>query len=741
MQSRILAAVVLLIILSVPAAAVLLYPLPDEQLQKAAERLKARDYRGAHDLAVKIREGGMRDFVAGYAAYRTGAYDEAVVLLDRAAAAFPLLGDYALYCRADSLLRMERYDEALAATRRIIKEYPDSILTRKVELLNADILYARKEWRPALEAYLAFIEKYASGTDAVIALSKAAASRVALGDKDAAAALYRSIWLNYPSSPLASQADGQLRLLTAAGIAVEPYTREELFRRASTLADLRQFETALTALDAIPAGKPEDDLTSHILLKKGQLLFKVRRYKDAAELLTRLAGTSAVNDRDDSLFWQARAVDKTGNSDEAARTFLSLAEGFPKSTLADDALLQAALIRKDQGDRDQSLALLDRLITTYPQSDLKQRALWEIGWTRYLAGDYPAAAERFRSLAEYPEMREKALYWLGRSYDASGNREYAGKVFAMLLQEYPTGFYTVRYVKGSDSRDRVVSSVDFIQGIPVPAGYDRIKALITLGMFDEARLELAADRKKGGKQKPSLGLARLYLEMGDYTTPMGYTKLEKLAAITPDNLRLWNISYPLPYREPVTEQVGRTRIPESLVYAVMRTESSFSPAVLSSAGAVGLMQLMPSTARQVVGKNATFDPADLTRPEFNISCGVRHLKELTVQYDNSLVLSVAAYNAGATAVNRWRKKFGTLREDEFIENIPYGETREYVKKVLAGAEIYHRLYNLEPAVLPPPPETTQKKPTAPAAPASALSSVSERFTNLSTPCPVPGSRL
>lgn len=728
MRSRLLALLVLLL-LSVPASGILLATLPDEPLGKAAERLKALDYRGAHDWALKSREGGMRDFVAGYSAYRSGSYDEAAGLLERAITAYPLLGDYALYYRADSLYRAEHYDDALISTRRFLIEHPDSIFVRQVEMLNADIVFAKKEWRTALNVYLAFIEKYASGNDALLALSRAAVCRENLGEKDTAASLYRSIWLNSPASPLATPAGEQLRRLSSAGTHVVPYSREELFHRASTLSDLRQYYAALAALDAIPAGTMDDDLSFRILLKKGQVLFKTRQYKDAAELLSRLAKTGPIKGRDESLYWQSRSLDKTGKDDEAARTFLLLAETLPNSPLADDALLQAALIRKDQGDKTQALALLDRMLSAYPRSELKQRALWEIGWTRYLAGEYPSAAERFKSLAESPEMREKALYWLGRSYEASGNREYAGIVFAMLLREYPTGFYSVRYIKGAEFRDRVTSSADFVQTIPVPAGYDRVKALITLGMFEEARKELAAERKKQGRQNSSVGLARLYLEMGDYTTPISFVKPDKLTVVTPDNLRLWNLSYPLPYRDPVMEQVGRNGIPESLVYAVIRAESSFSPTVSSPAGAVGLMQLMPATAKQVSGKGNAFSAADLTRPDFNISCGVKHLKDLTKQHDNSLVLTVAAYNAGSGAVNRWRKKFGALREDEFIENIPYGETREYVKKVLAGAEMYHRIYNLEPAVLAAPTVLSLKRPLSPVTTAPQ----SELFANLSTP--------
>ena len=733
MRSRVLPLLVLPLLLSVPASGLLLTPLPDDQLARAAERLKSRDYAGARQLALKTAEGGMRDFVAGYSAYRSGGYEEAAGLLDRAATSYPLLGDYALFFRADALFRTERLDGALLAVRQLLREYPDSILRRRGLLLEADILYARKEWGVALTAYLTFVEKYAEGSDAVTALSRMAACREALGEKEAAAGLYRSLWLNHPASPLAEPAEGQLRLLAAAGVPVPPFSREELFQRASTLSDLRRYEAVLPALDAIPAGNVPDELSSRILLKKGQTLYNLRRYRDAEELLSRLEGGGAAALRDDILYWHARALDKIDRDDDAVRTYLSLAESFPKSPKADDALLQAALIRKEQRNTVQTVTLLERLLRAYPQTAHRQRALWEIGWTRYLAGDHAAAAERFRKLAESPETREKALYWLGRSYEASGNRESAGTVFAMLAAEYPSGFYAVRYVQGRGTSERVVSPAEFTRTVPVPAGYERIKALITLGLADEARLELAAERKKLGKAK-SVTLARLYLELGDYKTPMGLVRPEGLTTVTADTLRLWNLSYPLPFREPVTEQAGRSGIPESLIYAVIRTESSFSPTVQSPAGAVGLMQLMPATAREVAGKGQTVTAADLTRPELNIFCGVRHLKDLLKLHDNSLVLAVAAYNAGSGNVNRWRKRFGSLREDEFIETIPFGETREYVKKVLGGAELYHRLYNLEPlSVLSALPASRQPSPAAP--PATAVSRA-DGFATFSTARPI-----
>jgi len=153
---------------------------------------------------------------------------------------------------------------------------------------------------------------------------------------------------------------------------------------------------------------------------------------------------------------------------------------------------------------------------------------------------------------------------------------------------------------------------------------------------------------------------------------------------------VWGLNYPLAYREDVVRNASANAIPESLVYAIMRTESNYLPAALSPAGAVGLMQIMPATA-ETISKG---DGSKLTRPELNIRLGARHLKDLLAAYDNNLMLAVAAYNAGSGNVKRWQKGFGGLPRDEFVESIPFAETREYVKKVVSAMELYQRLYRL-----------------------------------------------
>ena len=156
------------------------------------------------------------------------------------------------------------------------------------------------------------------------------------------------------------------------------------------------------------------------------------------------------------------------------------------------------------------------------------------------------------------------------------------------------------------------------------------------------------------------------------------------------------MAYPLAFRELVAGNAAESKIAESLIYSIMRAESNYSPSALSPAGAVGLLQVMPATAAAIAKSGSDKGISlRLTRPEFNIRLGVKHLKDLLEIYDGNLVMAVAAYNAGSGNVGRWIKRFGKLPKDLFIENIPFPETREYVKNVLVGIEIYKMLYKLD----------------------------------------------
>ncbi|ABB31611.1 Lytic transglycosylase catalytic [Geobacter metallireducens RCH3] len=710
MLNRLLLATALLLCLAVSASSQNLTPTLDEKLAKAAVRLKLKDNRGALDNATDAADSPEKHLIAGVAAYRLEEWVNAAELLGKAAKELPLVADYPLFWEADALYRIARHDEALETVKRLLHERPESPLVRRARMLQADILFARGDLKEAQAVYIRFVESYPSGRDSLTAIYQAARCREGLGDKAKAVQELRNLWLAYPASPVAEDAEEALRQLERQGFPAAPYTPDELFRRASTLYSLGRFQQAVKTFDAIPLANQSADFIARVTFKSGQALYKARQRKDAERTFARLLEKELKPSlAEETRFWHAKALEGIGKSDDAVNAYLKIAEASPRGELANEALLEAAFIRKFQGRYQEELPLLDRLLVAATDVKLRQRATWEAAWARYGTKDFRGAADAFKALQTIPEYRERALYWHGRALEGAGDKEGAAASLARVQEESPLSFYGRRACTALNTIEETPSlaAEPAALSLPMPAGYERIKLLIAVGLHDEARKELASVRKKNGlKQKSLLGVARLYLEMEDYNSAAAIYRDNLPRRIDRDSLTQWGLLYPKAFREAVTRQATDHGVAEELVYGVIRAESTFSPTVVSPVGAVGLMQLMPATARAMVnGKGANISTR-LTDPAFNINLGVRHLKGLLNQYHGNTVAAVAAYNAGSTPVDRWRRTLPYQRDDEFIENIPYYETREYVKKVLANAEIYRALYR---ATLVKTPESAIQK--------------------------------
>ena len=133
----------------------------------------------------------------------------------------------------------------------------------------------------------------------------------------------------------------------------------------------------------------------------------------------------------------------------------------------------------------------------------------------------------------------------------------------------------------------------------------------------------------------------------------------------------------------------------SLVYAIMREESTYRPDAASPAGAIGLMQIIPPTAERIASDLGVseFESRSLFEPSTNVRFGTYYLKHLLGRFDGSPELAIAAYNAGPDAVKTWLKRAGQLDEDAFVESVPYGETRRYLRRVLRSRRMYRLLYD------------------------------------------------
>ena len=566
-----------------------------------------------------------------------------------------------------------------------------------MEKLHADALFEAGDIRAALYAYQAYMAKHSLGRLSVDSRYQAARCREMTGDRAGAIAEFRAIWLLHPASAQAEKIQDYLKAQERSGnTSANRFTVEELMRRADLLMVAGRNADAGWTLASIPRNLISDETLAQIELKSGQAAMKQRQYTLAERFLSRATGSRNRQVKDEARLALARAESRTGKSDRSISRLLSLAS--ERGTLADDALIEAALVYKQSGRFLESSKLLDRLLKEFPASELASRAAWEMAWTRYMSGDFQGADEGFRRLLQDDAYRERALYWNGRSLEKQNRHQDAEKNFRQLLVDYPFGYYSAMRREQKNIQPVWEYYSSGMPEPPFPAGTEKIQALALCGMSDEVRAELSALKGRlGDKLQPAMpGIVRLHQMAADYHGAISTFHQNRPRTLERANIAVWAMGYPRHYGDLFSRHAAFNRLSEAMALLLAKAESNFMSGVKSHAGAIGLMQLMPATARMTArykGKGQ-FNPLWLTDPEFNVKLGTKHLRELLDRYHQDQIYSLAAYNAGAGAVNRWKNSFGNLARDEFVENIPYQETRDYVKKIIAYMAVYRAMYRI-----------------------------------------------
>lgn len=316
------------------------------------------------------------------------------------------------------------------------------------------------------------------------------------------------------------------------------------------------------------------------------------------------------------------------------------------------------------------------LLRRFPKGAAASRLRWKMGWKLWAAGDAAGAALAWeKALEGVPEGLERArlFFWLSRSARRTGDVLLAEKWEEKLTRLEPLSIYAWKV---------------FPWGVPdLPAmkrtnwqrGQDPLE---TWGFVTYARLRL----EKSGKGENLARASWLAAWSGDFAASVRLA--ERARPLLPKSLtrgaEFLSLLFPKAYPSEVQGAAGRFGVDPPLVWAVMRQESAFDPAAVSSAGAIGLMQLMPETAKDEASRLG-LEKADPWEPRMNILLGTAHLAR-ALQTFGTVEEALAAYNAGSGSVRKWGNRTGAI--EEWVEEIPFPETNEYVRKVLGNYSIY-----------------------------------------------------
>jgi soluble lytic murein transglycosylase len=585
-------------------------------------------------------------------------------------------------------------------------------LSREARWREADALLAAGQPAAAEQRLQQLIAREPRAREIPAARLGLAIAARASGDAPRAVALYRALWIDLPAEPAGIEAERALRAWRDAGGPVPDPTPNEWLARAARFLQLALPRRAIGALDELDATRPGGEPATRSTLFRALALLQLGRRDEARDLAVPLRGAAAAEPgtRLGAELVLARAAARSGRVDEAAARYRTLAgsreriPGLPASTardLPDEARFLAAWLYYDAGRFERAVALLRAYARAHPGSRRADDARWFAAWSLHRLGRRGEAMRALAALSRGP-LSARALYWQARLH-RPGEAQRA--LYRRVLQAAPlSSWYGVLSASALAAAGEppappaAVPPGDVLPDGPGAEGSDPlVRAAQLLGAgLREAALEELRSMAEGREQRRRAPLvAQLAAAAGDAELPFRIARDH-----LPPSRRALRWLYPEAFPELLPDAASSAGCDPQLVRAVMRRESAFRPDARSGAGALGLLQLIPPTAERLAVIHGIAGEPDLRDPADGVPLGTAYLGLLQSRFrDEAIVL--AAYNGGPPAVARWARERAGRPLDEWVEDIPFRETRGYVKAVTADALVYRSLWEGQPLRLDP----------------------------------------
>ena len=629
--------------------------------------------------------------------YAAGDFKQALTLANRASSG-GTLQDYASLYVGLSQLRVGLASDARRTLDKV-RENAHGYVAVAASLGSAEAAEALGDYAAAIAIYEQLVENKTAVNDDV--LSRLGRAALAAGDGKKAADAFTRVYYEFPLGTEATAAAEQLTALEdhRANFKLD-------LGRASILFGARRYTEARAAYQTLVAQTSGDD-RELADLRIAECDFFLGRYDAAREALKPYLDEAAR--KAEARFFYLSAFRELGQHDQYVMLTRALVTDFPDSSWSEEALNNLGTHYILNNEDELAAQVFAELYQKFPKGPRAERAAWKGGWWSYKNGDYANTITSFENAATaFPrsDYRPSFLYWAARSHAKLGHPDEAAARLRLVHSDYGNSYYgrlaAQHLARRGDplGMDRPVSASrqPVSSTAPRPATETRIRALLAAGLYDDALNELRyAQRTWGGSPELDATMAWTYQQKGELRRAITLMRRVYPQFLTAGGEELpteiLQVIFPLTYWNSIRKHSIARELDPYLVAALIAQESTFDPRARSSANAWGLMQIVPSTGRRLARalKIRRFSTATLTEPDTNIRMGTLHFSQLVRQY-GGVHYALASYNAGDSRVLRWKAERPGLDEDEFIDDIPFPETQNYVKRILGTAEDYRRLY-------------------------------------------------
>ena len=689
------------------------------QFQKGNFHQAALLFRSIHSSSSDSRAKKRASYLLAHSLAHTNKLDESIKLFLASIKSYPEIEDYIRFHLAEVFLNSGKTKEALEQVNTLHKNFPNTLLLTKSNILLAKILEKDNKIQTALNVLgeaekrisgFSIRSEYRSYLPEVIFLQGHLYQK--LGKKNEAYDRYRLLHIVAPTNQLTQQAKGEMiKLAKDMAIGIKSLALNEYEQRTRALLRDVEYQQIVSEVSELLKHNTSLPANFYFYLARAQKGLRKRNLSNSA-LRKFLEHHPNHRRKQEALFMIGRNLWNTGYYRDGLKYFKNSIDTATNHTLANQARFFIGKMHEEKKRYPKATKYYTELVSK-SSDEYAERAAWQLGWMNYTIGNFKKAYDYFdNSVRKYPSglFIESSMFWSAKSAKQLKRMGLAQQIFTNVNMTFPYTYYGIRAGEMKPDkkffleipREEEPPFATPILSTDAHFHHSRGVELSAIGFYEDARLEIKKLESTTRKNLSGvLWLTKLYNDAHAYSDTMRVMQLYKnfkTKLLEKDLTKnFWENFYPLAYAKAIRDNAKIFNVDPYFVKGLIRQESLFNSQVQSRAGAIGLMQIMPETGRVLYANSTKSEPFNTTilfNPDTNIQLGIQYIGQLNKRFKKNKTHILISYNAGPHNLKKWLKRFSHLQDpDVFIESIPYPETRKYVKKVLRNYGIYQSLYS------------------------------------------------